>query len=535
MTSPVPPIVDTSPVGGQTFLVFESGSSATGPSPVTYSYVVPAGVNYISAVAIGGGGTGGNTNRLGNQQAAGAGGGGALAYSNKIPVTPGETLTVTVGNRGTTPANSSISRGSTVLLLAVGGSNGNPNTGNAASGGGLGGQASNCIGQVCFSGGNGGTGTASTVSGDPAPYRRGPGGGGAAGYAGNGGNGATLGGGGSAPIGGGGGGGANTQLNGANGGGVGLYGLGSSGAGGGYASSVVGGSSGDTGSALDGGTFNNLRASSNEYLDYVTGAGAGGGGARYTSSVSQFGELGSSGAVRIIHGINETFPVNCTTNNISFVTSTVSNQTTITMPSTILPNDFFILYDLADYSTNAYTGSLPNSLIGLGAPAGWTQISLSNNSSTFTLCSISVLLATEINAENLQNSIVTGHGGTGSKSKVLLQFRSEKALAVYKSLINTTFAFEQSAAPGSGGISPTNAFPYSNGMSIVTTLFKADNPIAVGTNVGHTGANFILGASGTNTIVSYKIYNQNATTYSSTISMNDAGTNTMIVTHLLGY
>ena len=65
-------------------------------------------------------------------------------------MTPGETLTITVGNsRMQLGANSSISRGNTVLLLAQGGYTGSSN--NAGGIGGLGGQATNCIGQVCFS------------------------------------------------------------------------------------------------------------------------------------------------------------------------------------------------------------------------------------------------------------------------------------------------------------------------------------------------------------------------------------------------
>lgn len=535
MLSPTPPVVDTSPVGGQTFLI-DSGNGVD--SVNTFTYIVPTNVNYISAVAIGPGGSGGDTGP-GSFVAAGGGGGGSLAYSNKIPVTPGETLTITVGNRFISGANSSISRGNTVLLLAQGGYTGSSN--NAGGIGGLGGQATNCIGQVCFSGGNGGNGTAATVIGDSSGYKRGAGGGGAAGYAGNGGNGSSLGSGNAAPTGGGGGGGANTPLNGAVGGGVGLYGLGSSGAGGIYSSNTAGGSEGDTGSSLDGGTFNTLRAGNNTNLDYDTGAGGGGGGARYFQGIAFSGEPGTSGAVRIIHGPNETFPVNCTTNNISFIANTVSNETTIAMPSSVLPGDLFILYDYADYDTSEYTGALRDPLYPdyfiIGSPTGWTRRQALQNSSTFTILTVSSLQATELNATSLQNSIVTGNGGTGNKSKVLLQFRSEKTLAVYTSIASNlnTSVIEQTSAPGTTTITPTNAFPYSNGMSIVSAFFKADNPITAGSDIGHTNANYVNGAAGTNTIVSYKIYGQTDTSYSSQITMLDSGTNTFTVNHFLGY
>ena len=150
---------------------------------------------------------------------------------------------------------------------------------------------------------------------------------------------------------------------------------------------------------------------------------------------------------------------------------------------------------------------------------------------------VSSLQATELNATSLQNSIVTGNGGTGNKSKVLLQFRSEKTLAVYTSIASNlnTSVIEQTSAPGTTTITPTNAFPYSNGMSIVSAFFKADNPITSGSDIGHTNANYVNGAAGTNTIVSYKIYGQTDTSYSSQITMLDSGINTFTVNHFLGY
>lgn len=137
--------------GNQTFLA--SGT-----------FTVPAGVTSISAVAIGGG-------QSGSQAEAGADGGtgGSLRYSTSIAVTPGETLTITVGaGNSTTGAtringgNSSISRGGTNLLLARGG-----------------GQTTTEVG-TGFAGGAG-----STASGAG-------GAGGAAGYAGTGGVGGTA-------------------------------------------------------------------------------------------------------------------------------------------------------------------------------------------------------------------------------------------------------------------------------------------------------------------------------------------------------
>lgn len=81
------------------------------------SFVVPAGVTSISTVLVGGGG-GGSTGWDN-----GSGGGGALAYAS-VPVTPGETLLITVGAGGSQGSNGSdtaIYRGATLLFKAEGG------------------------------------------------------------------------------------------------------------------------------------------------------------------------------------------------------------------------------------------------------------------------------------------------------------------------------------------------------------------------------------------------------------------------------
>ncbi|WP_295205851.1 hypothetical protein [uncultured Brevundimonas sp.] len=81
---------------------------------LTTTWVVPAGVFSVCAVAIGAGGLGVDD---GDRRYGGPGGG--LAYVNGIAVTPGETLTVKVapGFQGTTR----LSRGGTVLCEATAG------------------------------------------------------------------------------------------------------------------------------------------------------------------------------------------------------------------------------------------------------------------------------------------------------------------------------------------------------------------------------------------------------------------------------
>ena len=100
--------------------------------PGTYTFIVPSGTTVISAVAVGAGGGG-----AGNINDGGGGGGGALVFRNFISVTPGEALTIVVGNGGSTGSTgqaggiSGIFRGSTELLSAQGGQGGSGPRGGA--------------------------------------------------------------------------------------------------------------------------------------------------------------------------------------------------------------------------------------------------------------------------------------------------------------------------------------------------------------------------------------------------------------------
>lgn len=220
----------------------------------TYSFVVPSGVTSISTVTIGGGGCtlfGGNR-----------GGGGALSYVNNIAVTPGETLTVTVGAPGyylpgmgvVDGSESSLKRGSTVLCSA------------AAALGSIGGSTG--VGTV-FAGGN-------STGGDDSQSQY-AGGGGAAGYSGKGGDGGYL----SATDGAGGGGGGG--IDGCGGGGTGIYGQGPNGAkgseygyqGGGGGSGGTAGTTGTSTPRNHGGSFG---GGAGRYV--ITSLFAGGGAVR---------------------------------------------------------------------------------------------------------------------------------------------------------------------------------------------------------------------------------------------------------------
>ena len=291
-----------------------------------YSFVVPAGVTSISAVALGAGGSGsgGRQETFGGgtyyccfwmqceycpggqlNYSGGGGGGGGLSYRNNYSVSAGQTLLITVGaaNSGSASGTSQASvSGSCLFVRAYGACNGT-----SYSSGGNPGYAN--VGNGGSNGGSGGTGFSTYTSGR---YPAGGGGGGAAGYYNNGGTGgynpncvSGYAGSGSSGSGGGGGG----------GGGMGsgnLYGFGGGGGGGtgllggaqvAYSGGAAGGTSshggGGTGSLISGGTSGSTPGAGGLY-----GAGGGGGSLAYGGSGG-----GTNGAVRIVApGTTRQFP-----------------------------------------------------------------------------------------------------------------------------------------------------------------------------------------------------------------------------------
>lgn len=248
-------------------LPFAASGQAAFTTPGTYSWVVPADVTSISAVGVGAGG-GGLTASTG-----GGGAGGDLRYRTMMAVTPGETLTIVVGDAGVTGATptaggfTQIRRGSTVLLEAAGGG-----VGRAAGSGAKNGTSTALGGTV--GGGNGGTAPASPAGGAT-------GGGGAGGYAGNGGNsvGTTISAGNAAAIGSGGGGaggtgGSGSDVSGA-GGGVGIFGIGADGVGGAANATTAVGDNGGAGSGGLGPAYGGGGGSSDNAGVVPTGAGTG--------------------------------------------------------------------------------------------------------------------------------------------------------------------------------------------------------------------------------------------------------------------
>ena len=268
------------------------------------TFVVPSNVTSICVACVGGGG--GAINGTGGQA---GGGGGALSYVNNIAVTPGETLTVTIGpgtpgrTDTTIAANggtSSLKRSSTILCSAGGGTSATGNSVQDAAPG-LGGAVGVGTGGA---GGNGYTGVNSRPGG----------GGGAGGFSGRGGSGggsyisgpsivyvaATAGSGGGA-----GGGGYSTAAppcSAGGGGGAGglTVGQGANGAAGGSGSGT--GKGGKTGS-LGATNFDGADGSGSTGGH---GGGHGGGGGSGSSSCG----YGSNGAMHICWGAGVSYPFN---------------------------------------------------------------------------------------------------------------------------------------------------------------------------------------------------------------------------------
>lgn len=272
-------------------------------TPGTFSFIVPAGITSISAVAIGAGGGGHYS------WASSAGAGGALAWANNIAVTPGQSITitvppvVTVGNSGAAAVVGS-------FFSAQGGAAGATVT-----------RAAPVAGSVTPSGGSGGLCSQNGYGG----------GGGAGGYVSVGGDGsygstgmdAANGGQGSGGSAAGGTGYQSSTYGFGGGGGVGIYGQGSSGLNQttlpegntfSYITSTSNGYGGKGGSGGEQGSPNSN--TSQTFYGRLTyngeGGRYGGGGGGSGTSVSANGNFckGAQGAVRIMWGTTKSFPSN---------------------------------------------------------------------------------------------------------------------------------------------------------------------------------------------------------------------------------
>lgn len=279
-------------------MMFATGASSVAPGNQIFTnpnangnnfnttFVVPAGVNSISVVCVGGGSGAllfGSTGTRGSP----SGAGGGLVWANLISVTSGQTLAITVGagSLGPTSGNSPqpggdtvISRGGQEMIRAYGG-------GSASNEGALGGTGLITVARGSGRINQGGRGKSQLNPG-------GVGGGGAAGYMGSGGqfgSGSGGGGGGGGPV-------NDSFAWGGGGGGVGITGQGSNGAGG-----VVNDAAGRGGSGGTNGATGVFEGVGGLY-------GGGGGGRGYQSNFSEIKRRGGNGAVNIIWPGTRSFP-----------------------------------------------------------------------------------------------------------------------------------------------------------------------------------------------------------------------------------
>lgn len=130
---------------------FTCATIASGRKVFTSSttWTVPTGVKSIKIHCTGGGASGGTSDKSSNAsvKSGGGGGGGYCSYKTNVAVTPGETLTITVGSGGVHANNggcvagnlSSVYRSGTALCIGNGGSSSSKRYGsNGGSGGGAG-------------------------------------------------------------------------------------------------------------------------------------------------------------------------------------------------------------------------------------------------------------------------------------------------------------------------------------------------------------------------------------------------------------
>ena len=275
--------------------VKSSGGASVGQqafvAPGTYTWIAPPGVTKVSAVCIGGGGSGYRT------WANYGGAGGGLGWKNNIPVSPGTGYTVVVGDGGRDRYGAS---GGNSYFIGTGTVSG--------YGGGNGSSGSNTSGPNSNGYGGGWTGDGGGAGGNS----NGQAGGGTGGYSGRGGNTSEnmYGNGyGSAS-----GGGVYSSTYGTGGGGgVGIWGQGSDSY---YWTSSIGvttsagnGGGGNGGSGGGRGHYGeNPFGSPGHEVFHPCGGNFGGGGGGGGTSSGQFGGPGGIGAVRLIWGQGRAFP-----------------------------------------------------------------------------------------------------------------------------------------------------------------------------------------------------------------------------------
>lgn len=486
------------PGGG--FTLFENGTS---------SFVVPAGVTSISAVAIGGGGGGRDSDTA--NIARESGGGGALAWSPSIAVTPGEALTLVVGasgfggNPATSGSSSSISRGGTTLLLAAGG------TGAAAGAPGVGGSATASVGQFRFSGGDGSSSGALPRGG----------GGGAAGFYGDGGG--------------------NNNTGNGSGGGGGMGGnlttdnqFGETVSGGGTFPFGHSGFSGGRGANNARGYMGSSATSSTEVRGYSDAQAFGFGGGGSVGAGGYGGGRGGVGAIRVLWNtenalISSIPPATPTLVSSQFFQVNASSPPVPTIPAGVQVGDIVLVYTSYCRTDSVNPGTT-------GTPTNFTNVYSNFMSATGTYRSTYALSKRVVLDAGIAGSnIVIPSDPVGTLVVGVFVFRSATGLNVYSNNNNISI---QGLQTTNIAISNSQTFNSSNqtGKGVIISLAFLQNYDGFAPNsVTWNGATQLT--TGINTLrCYYKIYPFSATSTDDSVTANyGSGVRSGVVLPLTGY
>lgn len=339
------------------FIKGELSAQTTQTFTTSGTFVVPAGVTSVQVEAWGGGGAGGGVNAAANR-GGGGGAGGSFTRNTSVTVTPGASITVTVGAGGTGSAG------------AAGGSGGTSTFGSAIP-----------VSAVGGAGGSLGNNTTPYAAGAPTT------------------TGITLNGGaGSA---------GNSSLNnsGAGGGGAGNS------TSGGAASGVTGGTGG-TGTVTGGTGAAGLTSGSSDGID-ATALAAGGGGARgnSTNSSTRAGGDGFRGQVRVIWTC-PTYSLTSTNGVSPICNSSATSVISVTGNAANLPvGTYTVTYNRSLPAATGLTATMTVTVAGSGS---FTATGLTTaGSSTITITNISSgatggVCSSTISSNNTKVITVTG-------------------------------------------------------------------------------------------------------------------------------
>lgn len=370
----------------------------------THTFTTTGSTNFVvtgsttaDVLIVGGGGAGGGVTTTYGM--GGGGGAGQLIYNTGVSIS-NQTYTISVGAGGTgvsgAPGNAGTAS-SALGYTASGGGAGTTNTA-ATNGGGSGTNSSTSFtstaGTFPYKGGNS-FGSATTTS-------RGAGGGAGAGGVGSNATSATGGQGGP---------GISNNIDGLN-----LYYA----AGGGGSGPTTAGANGAGNSGTDTGSGRNGTSAGNNATVATAGYGYGGGGANNEATTASAGGNGSQGIVII------RYPVPQVT-TLSYLTSTTSTTSSITIPATSQVGDLALLFE---FSRN--TGASPVTVV---TPSGWTLFTQATAFAVSPGATVTAFYKILVSGD--PGTSITAMSGTSGNNKIMAIYRGNIPVSYYQAAVNT--------------------------------------------------------------------------------------------------